>query len=342
MSKLVRTTNKAYFVGVMVNLTEEQEKYIDDKFLPNIDSFIAKSKDFKIADCFNGYWVANIKDSEKLCTLLATIIPETKIKLSTKPSALKEEMPYFNDIGGAKDYVSWYRHNHFKLNDIVLFNEEINKKILTFLNDAIEKHKVRDSELYNTQKLCLPNYVLVFTDMNMEIIYTYDKHDKTLKIVFTNIYGDFIKAVVSDIWCDDENIMYDTTILLDKNNIGEKRLNDNYIDFAVKTYYVLNWWLTIMPSGYHKSTETQQETIQVGKGNKKRYKQQVVLKNFYDLHATNHLTKKYVGKVITCLCWGVRGHERHLSNGKTVFVKPYQKGKERNKEKSFVGKEYQL
>ena len=34
--------------------------------------------------------------------------------------------------------------------------------------------------------------------------------------------------------------------------------------------------------------------------------------------------------VITCEHWEVRGHYRHLKNGKTVYVKPFEKGRNRN------------
>lgn len=34
---------------------------------------------------------------------------------------------------------------------------------------------------------------------------------------------------------------------------------------------------------------------------------------------------------ITCPCWSVRGHYRTYKNGKKVFVKPFEKGKERGK-----------
>lgn len=37
--------------------------------------------------------------------------------------------------------------------------------------------------------------------------------------------------------------------------------------------------------------------------------------------------------VMKCPCWGVRGHYRHYKSGKTVFIKNYIKGKERDKEK---------
>lgn len=42
---------------------------------------------------------------------------------------------------------------------------------------------------------------------------------------------------------------------------------------------------------------------------------------------------------ITCPAWGVRGHFRHLRNGKVIFVEPYIKGPEKSK---YKGKEYAL
>ena len=42
---------------------------------------------------------------------------------------------------------------------------------------------------------------------------------------------------------------------------------------------------------------------------------------------------------IKCLAWGVRGHFRHYTSGKVVFVAPYVKGKERAK---YQGKDYAL
>jgi hypothetical protein len=37
--------------------------------------------------------------------------------------------------------------------------------------------------------------------------------------------------------------------------------------------------------------------------------------------------------IINCPCWSVRGHYRHYKNGKVIFVKSYQKGKEKGKAK---------
>lgn len=41
----------------------------------------------------------------------------------------------------------------------------------------------------------------------------------------------------------------------------------------------------------------------------------------------------------TCPAWGVRGHIRHLKDGREIYVRPCVKGKDRSK---YVGKEYKL
>lgn len=45
-------------------------------------------------------------------------------------------------------------------------------------------------------------------------------------------------------------------------------------------------------------------------------------------HSTDIITKHY-----KCPCWQVRGFYRHLKSGKTIWVKPFQKGWNRKKEK---------
>ena len=45
---------------------------------------------------------------------------------------------------------------------------------------------------------------------------------------------------------------------------------------------------------------------------------------------------------ITCPVWEVRGHMRHYKSGKTVYVAPYRKGKERDSAAAVSGREYVL
>jgi len=47
-------------------------------------------------------------------------------------------------------------------------------------------------------------------------------------------------------------------------------------------------------------------------------------------------------RAFNCPCWGVIGHMRRYKSGKEVWIKPYRKGKERNKPNSYSTKEYQI
>lgn len=54
----------------------------------------------------------------------------------------------------------------------------------------------------------------------------------------------------------------------------------------------------------------------------------------------NGLNKEVLHKEINCPCWSVRGHYRHYKNGKTVFIKPYLKGKNKGSDKAAAKKYY--
>lgn len=45
---------------------------------------------------------------------------------------------------------------------------------------------------------------------------------------------------------------------------------------------------------------------------------------------------------MTCPCWGVIGHMRHYKSGKTVWIKPYRKGKERKNPEKYQPKDYEI
>lgn len=49
-----------------------------------------------------------------------------------------------------------------------------------------------------------------------------------------------------------------------------------------------------------------------------------------------------IKRPISCESWGVIGHYRHYKNGKTVFIKPYKKGKKRSTEGKYSAKVYEL
>lgn len=57
---------------------------------------------------------------------------------------------------------------------------------------------------------------------------------------------------------------------------------------------------------------------------------------------TPEAVQERAAREITCPVWEVRGHMRHYKSGKTVYVAPYRKGKERDRASAVSGKEYVL
>ena len=84
--------------------------------------------------------------------------------------------------------------------------------------------------------------------------------------------------------------------------------------------------------------EKQAKAPSESKGHKKHDRNTVRIFKSYRL-MKNWTTKARKKAEYTCLAWGVRGHFRHLRNGKTIFVEAYVKGKEKDK---YKGKEYNL
>ena len=107
-------------------------------------------------------------------------------------------------------------------------------------------------------------------------------------------------------------------------------------------FLAVNYFIKHIPSSYQETKKKVAETIEVGKGHNKRYKQVVHLEREYNFDNLKKITKTHLRHIFTCLCWGVRGHLRHYKNGKTIFIQPFKKGKERNNMEAFSGKEYRL
>ncbi len=49
---------------------------------------------------------------------------------------------------------------------------------------------------------------------------------------------------------------------------------------------------------------------------------------------------RHTGRTMQCPCWGVMGHWRNYKSGKSVWIGPYRKGKERNNPSAYSPKNY--
>ena len=78
------------------------------------------------------------------------------------------------------------------------------------------------------------------------------------------------------------------------------------------------------------------------KGKKKSTKRNVIKieRTIYELRE-GAVVSDTTGRIeYTCPCWTVRGHWRHLRDGRKVWVRPYRKGKDRLCDDALVAKDY--
>lgn len=111
-------------------------------------------------------------------------------------------------------------------------------------------------------------------------------------------------------------------------------------DFS-KAFWAINFYIKNIPEVVKTIEEKKEETYVEKKKGNKRYKNRIVLQKTIYIHVKK-FNKSEIKHVIKCLCWGVRGHFRYYKNGKVAWVKPYRKGKERNNDATYAGKEYVL
>lgn len=99
---------------------------------------------------------------------------------------------------------------------------------------------------------------------------------------------------------------------------------------------------------YPEFLSSRKETIEIakqesrkGKSKKKSAKRNLVkVRTIYELKEGAVISEE-TGKIeYTCPCWTVRGHWRHLKDGRKVWVRPYRKGKDRLCDDALVAKDY--
>lgn len=114
---------------------------------------------------------------------------------------------------------------------------------------------------------------------------------------------------------------------------------ENYKEFISQTaMYAMNVYDTIqniMNESYKRKSieKAKKEILTIQEFDKSRKHRKMVKEDKYLLstiinYASYKISRKHY---ISCLAWDVRGHYRHYKSGKVVFVKSYEKGKERNK-----------
>ena len=130
--------------------------------------------------------------------------------------------------------------------------------------------------------------------------------------------------------------------VLDKKVIEKAGLSRDDVQFVynrrIDLYYtVLAQWAVVENALLYGNDVVYVEKTKPGKTVETRPNGQRITHpntvNFWKIR-TEYLEKVVRSKGITeynCPCWGVRGHIRHLKSGKQIYIKPYKKGKERDK-----------
>lgn len=132
--------------------------------------------------------------------------------------------------------------------------------------------------------------------------------------------------------------LYLPTAQFTKNQDLEKvvlSLYENHGTYTGALTTITSYMVCIMMMGEERKRVIRQRTPSgkkdvsrsVTKENKKKNRV-FYLDDIVEYVATHTETENH--HTITCKCWDVRGHYRHYKSGKTVFIKSYRKGKQRD------------
>lgn len=112
----------------------------------------------------------------------------------------------------------------------------------------------------------------------------------------------------------------------------DKQYAPLYTECAERIYAVMSYIMTTERRGVEKQRPIQKASQKKKYKSKSENKSIYLLSEIVDYVNDNGLLVKPSGNhKITCPCWSVRGHYRTYKSGKKVFVKPFNKGKERGK-----------
>ena len=134
----------------------------------------------------------------------------------------------------------------------------------------------------------------------------------------------------------------------------------SFCQFVYRAWLELNWLIRNQPHTVHtgrapadtipavRASDKKHKGRDKAKGRRRVYVRMLTLTGLdaalkeKEKVREEDLTSQTVLHVYTCPVWEVRGHMRHYKSGKTVYVAPYRKGKERDSASAVSGKEYVL
>lgn len=119
-----------------------------------------------------------------------------------------------------------------------------------------------------------------------------------------------------------------------RNIEGDKKFGDVACEWADYIYSVMAYIMTTPRERMERPKKAKSPNKQKNESKTNRETKIYLLDEIVDYVNENGLTVAKSGShTITCPCWSVRGHYRRYKNGNVVFVKSYEKGKEKGKAK---------
>lgn len=148
------------------------------------------------------------------------------------------------------------------------------------------------------------------------------------------------------------------------DSIEDPTRYDRYVrcfcQFAYRAWLELNWLILNQPHTVHtgcapadtipavRASDKKHKGRDKAKGRRRVYVRMLTLTGLDEALKEKERvreadrTSQTVPHEYTCPVWEVRGHVRHYRSGKTVYIAPYRKGKERDNPTAPTGKEYVL
>lgn len=212
-------------------------------------------------------------------------------------------------------------------------------------NIEIWRHLSKNGFLFNEYTLVVDEPYRIFKVLCYQVG---DRYFFKIKIIWENKNGfrEFYETHTSvRLYLEQRNELYDKVNKdkkrikkekenkLDFNDIKEYKDFANIIDLMTPMQFMYYAIEKAMNREYIEMENTQKRykpISQRGKSSKrKEYKLFDVIRK-YNQHINHNR------HFITCEKWEVKGHFRHYKNGKVVYVKPYEKGKGRKKDREYV------
>lgn len=235
--------------------------------------------------------------------------------------------------------------------DTIRVTKEDYINIINNVQEILTLDKNYIDVVFKPKEIALTTYELAIDDTPVSLRYAYDENTGILR-AFWNIQGERLEMTACgnrydkkedrvhihiDYVYKNEAQQWKWLFKCAKSNTSPKQLGGEF----AKLFYAINFYLKNLPTEYREAKEKVTETYLENKKGDKRYKTRVVLRRTIYINGSK-FSKTKIKHIIKCLCWGVRGHARHLKNGKVIWVKPFRKGIERNNNNAYVSKTYKV